>query len=1159
MIVCKCPVCGEAYELETAHVGQKLRCAGCERAFVLDDAAGRTSFVFERHGAAATPPVKPPPPAAARPSPPAEPPAVPVPPPAPRSPRAAYRLPPWLFRRRPGERVFNTGTVILVGAALVALLVRLLAPAPPPARHGQAARTPPGGHPVAPAGAGVAISPTAPAPVAVRPADTTTVAAVEGDDVPSTGGGTEAPPGEAPPPAPVTLRPDEVQQGVVEEDLPRSPAEQPGYIEKTTSPAVGPGPGDRSVAPDRLAEFLKVLAREKYAWTRDVRLAYFKLQQAETRDALQRLGKTLPADFLAWVDQDPVVSATIYGVRAHPENVLLALYALQLDVGEATIRHCTQLALAAAILNEKQGPAANIAPHPLVRLRIPPCPLQPVDTRDPGRKLDVNDHIINFLNGDYRLARQEGGKKPRNPHHENDGCVQPFRFEKGLPPEPEGLIATDVIKDDHLKDLLAEYLKSKGCPLAIPHGELESPATYVNFETFHNAYVAKGLLPAEREPPPSTAERLLFLARNAEHAPFPLKKAPWPVLTLLFEVSLPLREAEEIWTAYRKEKRYVTYGNYIGPIAQNAVYLAATDLRPFPFSCKARSWQAMLKNGGVCGTMAALAVGTYNTLGIPAVTAGQPGHCALISYTLAGRVYTANIEQSVTGGPAETTPHAGWPLGEARYGAPQLYVYRECVAKALNRGFDEYLDSCVMHSIYRLVPPDVREQHGFELLRNGLALNPYNTMLTDALSEVGTALQLAEIHRWFDVHVAAGHKAGLGLSDVYRDKVCRSVFSRIASLPVDADKANAEVIFKALSSLTFAPGELALLDNLERVTLGYQAKALGLRDFLAEMTKAFTAHFESSKPRYPALCQAMARRLKYAAALVPDEGERKQWLERLAKRKHNNEDYTAFGRLQVDRRDKYGTPINFHPGLGGLTLQDGGSGPVNVHFVLGNGADGYEVLRDKDNAATQSSGKPSDKPESAAYARTMLRDEVSDAIDELLGLPRKPLTGVSALLTGAALKDRKEASAALAFLDKTRFRASDPTLGLRYTLAALGEEKFLAEQLERYKKYAAPTGRNELESKRMAQHITVVAGLVADGPAKRAWLERMRKAIKSRESYRSRWRLQTTDARGYKVPEDERLKLEACPQAFFRDETVAVLDTLLGGSATAGPPAVSVR
>lgn len=1148
-----CPACTASYKIEDSEFGQKLRCEKCGKAFMVHDASSQAQLIPEPQTTDDSKPS-------------------PTSPPVSTQPQTTSTQEPL---QAPGSLLYYglskpAWTVILLLVLITSGLISFLyeiksnrqqqpvaiqtvdQPATPGSNISQDTPT----NNVADSGniPGNTNDFIAPPSSIMLSGDTTDMPPfqVTGDNsdtnIPPDGDSTNLITGTLPP-TDDSGKPAEVKSGTMEDDLlAKSAADESNRYAYVYTDLTKAG---RNINGDRLAGFLKILENNKFDFSRNVREAFFKFQKEQTLDDLKETGKTIPADFLKWINDDPVISATVYGAKPRPANVMLALYSLQLDVGRDTIKKCTQLALAAAVLTESNGPTQNIFDRAPIKLEIPTCPLKPVDTRDKKRELDLNDHIINFLNEDYRLNTKSGTKKTPNPHHESDSCVKAFHFKKGTLPELKGLIASDVIHDDNLKDMLSEYLKTKGTPIEIPHGLVQSPATYINFETFHKAYTEKGLLPAERDPMPTTAERLLYLARNADRSPFPLTRAPWPITMLLFEVSQPLRESEEIWTEYCRNKRFITYGNYVGPIAQNSIYLAATDLRPFPFSCKNRSWQAMIKNGGVCGTMAAIAVGTYSALGIPACTAGQPGHCALISYTPSGRNYIANIEQSVTGGPLETTAHAQWHYGDGRYGS-NMYVYRESIASAINVGFERYLNSCILYSIYRLLPDDVREKHGFEILQSGLDLNPYNIMLVDALAEVGTPIQHANIYRRFMNIPSAAHKAGHGMSEAYRDRVCHVVFNRIASLPVTESQDEAKTVYKALAAMRFDPKELDNIDNLEKITLNYHLAALHTKAFLDELTAEFVAYFETSKQKYPAACQQKAKRIQVVADMIKDEEEKKKWLQKLAARKHNRENYSALGRLQIDTFDKdSGKPLNFMPGPGGLTIKDGLGSTKKVHFVLGSGLDGYEKLR----SIPDPNAPKSDKPFKPPFASIVFRDDAADLIDKLLGAPKKEYRGVSAMLTDDVFKDKKKSAEILEFLEKSKFE--DPKIIQRYTMAAEGEDKFLAKELEDFKKYVSGSGRNPLLSRNMATNITTTAAMVSDKQKKTEWLKKMQKIIAGKESYASRRCFETLDPYGQELPPEKQVTLMACKATNYIDDASVAINSLLNPDTATPPPAAA--
>ena len=53
----------------------------------------------------------------------------------------------------------------------------------------------------------------------------------------------------------------------------------------------------------------------------------------QTLATCRERGLELPPDFLAWIDRDPARRASVYGCRADPLTVLLALRSLEIDLG----------------------------------------------------------------------------------------------------------------------------------------------------------------------------------------------------------------------------------------------------------------------------------------------------------------------------------------------------------------------------------------------------------------------------------------------------------------------------------------------------------------------------------------------------------------------------------------------------------------------------------------------------------------------------------------------------------------------------------------------------------------------------------------------------------------------------------------------------------
>jgi len=468
----------------------------------------------------------------------------------------------------------------------------------------------------------------------------------------------------------------------------------------------------------------KATSEALYCFTPAVRAAYLDYARAKTRADLAAADKSVPEEFLGWIERTPDIAGSVYGARVNCANVVMMLYALRLDLGQECFENYRQLALAMAIVHAEQGPQANLQPRAPLRLNIPACPLKPINTKELGRTLDVNDHIINFLNGN-EISDAKGKRT---------------------------LIAADVMADRALQEAFNNYMKLNGCNVSVNCGDKaidskrksrvtgpDAKGVLNAFKLFRAAYIAKGLLPEKPDPSPSPAANCLFLIRNAECAssvkgnpklPNCPLTAPWPVLTFLARDMRSLREQDEIWQRYSAKGELRTYAEYAGEIAQQPDFLAARRLCPFPFAYN--TVPMMLKDGGVCGTMAMLATRTYKALGVPASTAGQPGHCALVYFAQDAKTgsYQCKGSQFMRAGPKDTSVLTPWNFGEKI--ERKKMVYHQSIAWAVNHGFDAYIDSMMAWQLFCLLPEADRRDHGMKLLESGLALNPYNFLLADA-------------------------------------------------------------------------------------------------------------------------------------------------------------------------------------------------------------------------------------------------------------------------------------------------------------------------------------------------------------------------------------------------------------------------------------------
>ena len=667
-------------------------------------------------------------------------------------------------------------------------------------------------------------------------------------------------------------------------------AQQPSAGVAAVPPATGPLAGAEGQA------VLAAWQQSGYGFTPAVKSAWIASAKANALRDLAAAGKSLPEDFLAWIDSDPVIQTTVYGARKNAANMLLVLRSLELDLGQGVVRgQYTQFCLAITVVHAAMGPAMDLSPRAPLQIVIPGDPRQPVNTKDPARPLDRDDHIINFLNANSLTEDVVIGHKEEPPplRYDDKGiAIPPAKNAKPVKvPVTEKrtrtLYAADVLASRAMQEKFNAYMKDHGHDTAIDCGDqvvhwkskdaVRAERKKINeaFLLFRTAYENKGLLPKARDASPTPAEAAAWLIRN-DHYRFPddiaAKRAwpkypltaPWPTLTMLAGDDQPLREREERWLAFRDRGEMLTYGEYIGPIAQQFDMQSARRLSPHPFYYG--TYQMMAKDGGVCGTMANMGVRTYKSLGIPSCTAGQPGHCALIlfSHDSKSGLYECKGGQFATGGPEKTSPHANWVFGDVDKRKPMLHY--QTIGWAVNHGLPSYLDSTIAYQLFMALSEQDRKDHGLALLTSGLTINPYNILLVEA-GQAALPTPRDQIALWQHVQaaLAAMTKPGCPKDGLYNRTARDGMFASLARLPVPGDAADARALLDFLTAEKCGNAE---------TLVKYQIAVDGLEPVVARTRAAFQDHVASA--RTEATCQGMADTIKAVAARM-DKKQRAQW------------------------------------------------------------------------------------------------------------------------------------------------------------------------------------------------------------------------------------------------------------------------------------------
>jgi hypothetical protein len=682
--------------------------------------------------------------------------------------------------------------------------------------------------------------------------------------------------------------------------------------------AIAPAAAPAAAAPSAFDSFDRLTTRHLVE-ARDRTLA-----------ACRERGIDLPGDFIAWIDGDPIVKASVYGCRNDPLPVLLGLRALELDLGEQVVRRdYTQLALAFAIQgsyaptgrkasdwNDGDGGSQpvelpDVSPRPPLSLVIPGDPRTPVDTRDPSRTLDAFDHVINFLEDHAPIAVEIETRELPPLEYDERGVAKP----RGKPVTvsktiERGLVGADVIASPALQAEFNEYLAAHGHPEvridcgdhvvhwksteAVKDKDLRAAIKSAH-DLFHDAYRAKGRMPAERDRAPTPSESMAWFIRNDRHdfsgtdrewPKFPLQ-APWPVLLMLAADDQPLREREAIWERYRDAGEFRTYGEYIGGIAQQFDMQSARRVSPFPFSYG--SIQMMWKDGGVCGTMGNIGARTNRICGVPASTAGQPGHCAIVfmEHDPATGAFRCKGGQYATGGDEVTTVHAGWNYDDV--GGRRPMVFHQSVAWGVNEGFESFLDALVLRRAWDRLETTERAARCERLVewsvqRNAYAL-PLVTAAIDAAPDAIAAIGLLEaFNRAFEPH--ADRTVAL-----YAATVRDLAHARVLELPPPATRESIERLLDALERQGCANPRL----------LARCWQDLGGDAFLAESTTAARRYLDADdrmKSKRPS--ERFARMVDGWSKSIRAPAHRKAWADAMLETFAGRELLVIRGKKSVD-------------------------------------------------------------------------------------------------------------------------------------------------------------------------------------------------------------------------------------------------------------------
>jgi hypothetical protein len=476
--------------------------------------------------------------------------------------------------------------------------------------------------------------------------------------------------------------------------------------------------------------------------TPEVRAAYLDWSELTVLQSLSNAHQPIPADCIAEVQADPTLRDAMFAAIDPPDPSILQNYAsLRAVLGAPFTAKYRSLIIAEAVATRTNG--ARVRPDP-------------------------------DLNGESAAPSPSPGSAPQpTPDPLVTGIASYMK--------QTGVTSLQLFQSQPDQQKLTAFLQSQ----KIDPGLI----TKINKpDTFHNllkkALVALDQRPPHRTPPPDAAAWLRYLTSIYEATPgsmpttksgdpirwprFPIDRAPWPLLMPLHH-AYPLDEAAYIWEKYQGlhgPTRYHTYGPY-----ESGSFEWVRELQPSPWHWTA--WPDVIVHGGECTTMAPMSVESHVTLGVPAVMAGQPGHCNLMSFNNSGGFWYTSIEQAFAGGPDVT--EGSWLFNEIGT-APGLGVqnnrpwasseYHIGLAQSMNVGLRQYIDTRIAVSLYHHLPKSELATLGTALLTQAIRTNPYNpapwyllgkqtASSTDGIALVKMAMQDAQAEEAADQANAA--------------------------------------------------------------------------------------------------------------------------------------------------------------------------------------------------------------------------------------------------------------------------------------------------------------------------------------------------------------------------------------------------------------------
>ncbi|HHI67720.1 MAG TPA: hypothetical protein ENJ97_00175, partial [Planctomycetes bacterium] len=471
-----------------------------------------------------------------------------------------------------------------------------------------------------------------------------------------------------------------------------------GAISQETGKAAEPP----SLSPP-MASLLSALEENGFAYGPPVEKAFLAAARMEFENLLKKEGIHPSKALRAWLEKHQDLARSLY-ICLDPQDPRIAanLDRLISDLGPEVCDEYAQLVFAVSVARREIG-------------------VGPVDLGPTAR-------ISNLFR---KKRRRPSRRKQTLSPEENARAIQAlkaFLKDKGWSP----------LEAYRNKDAAFAFLASKGIlPGRNPVADLKRLQAWLQ-----EIFLEEGKVPRRRDPFPSMAEyiRHLLEIQKVKVAPFAARrgrkvtwpmfplKSPWPLLMPLAQ-PIPLREQNYVWEkflgGFGPKDRLHLYGPY--------VHGGKFEERLVPSPWHYQSYPALIRIGGVCGTMSSIAKFAYVSLGVPALKCAQPGHSCLFRFARDGEGnYFARILQGVST-PYRTTTI--WLMGDARtYRAKNPgkiqsvgFEYYAGQALAVNQGgLKNYVTSKALVNLFLDLPGPERKTLGPRILGEARRLCPFN-------------------------------------------------------------------------------------------------------------------------------------------------------------------------------------------------------------------------------------------------------------------------------------------------------------------------------------------------------------------------------------------------------------------------------------------------